>query len=166
MSSVANGAPLGVTELDIELAAREHLVITRGRAALLALDFDLAASHDVDLGQSPPVVKARPYIVAEVEPVAEKELRLRGALVSTDVAGSSYTVDVRPWFRPDGAHGRLTVHTTATTSFEIDGVPVDRRGRARGARREARRHDDGSVRHAFAPGTSVHGRDRARRRQR
>ena len=120
----ANGAPLGVTELDIELAAREHLVITRGRAALLALDFDLAASHDVDLAQSPPVVKARPYIVAEIEPVAEKELRLRGALVSTDVAGSSYTVDVRPWFRPDGAHGRVTVHTTASTSFEIDGVPA------------------------------------------
>jgi hypothetical protein len=39
----ANGAPLGVTELEIELDAREHLIITRGRAALLALDFDLAA---------------------------------------------------------------------------------------------------------------------------
>lgn len=120
----ASGAPLGIAELDIELAARDHLVITRGRAALLALDFDLAASHEVDLAQSPPVVKARPYIVAEIEPVVEKELRLRGALVSTDVAGSSYTVDVRPWFRPDGAHGRVTVHTTASTSFEIDGVPA------------------------------------------
>ena len=119
----ANGAPLGVTEIDIALATREHLVITRGRAALLAVDFDLAASHDVDLAQSPPVVKARPYIVAEVQPVAEKDLRLRGALVSTDVAASSYTVDVRPWFRPDGAHGRVTVHTNSTTSFEIDGVP-------------------------------------------
>jgi hypothetical protein len=117
-----NGAPLGVTELDIELAARNHLVITRGRAALLALDFDLAASHEVDLARSPPVVTARPYIVAEVEPVAEKELRLRGALVATDAAAGTYTVDVRPWFRPDGAHGRVTVHTTATTSFEIDGV--------------------------------------------
>ena len=119
-----NGAPLGVAELDIELAARNHLVITRGRAALLALDFDLAASHDVNLAGSPPVVTARPYIVAEIEPVAEKELRLRGALVSTDVAANSYTVDVRPWFRPDGAHGRVTVHTTASTSFEIDGVPA------------------------------------------
>jgi len=120
----ANGAPLGVTELEIELDAREHLVITRGRAALLALDFDLAASHDVDLTKSPPVVTARPYIVAEVEPVAEKDLRLRGALVSTDVTGSSYTIDVRPWFRPDGSHGRVTVHTTSSTAFEIDGVPA------------------------------------------
>jgi hypothetical protein len=119
----ANGAPLGVTELDIQLAERDHLVITRGRASLLSLDFDLAASHEVDLSQTPPVVKARPYIVAEVEPVAEKDLRMRGPLVSVDVPGSSYTVDVRPWFRPDGAHGRVTVHTTASTSFEIDGVP-------------------------------------------
>ena len=120
----ANGAPLGITELDIELSAREHLVITRGRAALLSLDFDLAASHDVELGQSPPVVTARPYIVAEIEPVAEKELRLRGALVSTDLAANSYTVDVRPWFLPSGAHGRVTVHTTPSTTFEIDGVPA------------------------------------------
>jgi hypothetical protein len=119
----ANGAPLGVTELDVELAARDHLVITRGRAALLSLDFDLAASHEIDVSQTPPVVKSRPYIVAEIAPVTDKELRLRGALVSTDVAGSSYTVDVRPWFRPDGAHGRVTVHTTPSTSFEIDGVP-------------------------------------------
>jgi hypothetical protein len=119
-----NGAPLGVEELEIELAARDHLVITRGRAALLALDFDLAASHEVDAAQSPPLVKTRPYIVAEIEPVREKELRLRGALVSADVAGSSYTVDVRPWFRPDGAHGRVTVHTTGSTEFEIDGVPA------------------------------------------
>jgi hypothetical protein len=118
----ANGAPLGVTELDIRLPEREHLVITRARAALLSLDFDLVASHEVDLTKSPPVVKARPYIVAEIDPVAEKELRMRGALVSADVAASSYTVDIRPWFRPDGAHGRVTVHTTASTSFEIDGV--------------------------------------------
>ena len=119
----ANGAPLGITEIDIQLPARERLVITRGRAAFLTLDFDLAASHEVDLAQAPPVVRARPYIVAEIQPVAEKDLRLRGALVSTDVAAGSYTVDVRPWFRPDGAHGRVTVQTTAATSFEIDGVP-------------------------------------------
>jgi hypothetical protein len=118
----ANGAPLGITELDVELATGEHLVVTRGRTALLALDFDLAASHDIDLTQSPPVVTTRPFIVAEIEPVAEKALRLRGALVSTDVAGASYTVDVRPWFRPDGAHGRVTVRTTPSTEFEVDGV--------------------------------------------
>ncbi|HEY9182628.1 MAG TPA: hypothetical protein VIQ99_05480 [Gammaproteobacteria bacterium] len=118
----ANGAPLGVVELDIQLAEREHLVVTRGRAALLALDFDLAASNEVDLTRSPPVVTARPYVVAEAEPVTDKELRLRGALVSTDTQAGTYTVDVRPWFRPDGNHGGVTIHTTSSTTFEIDGV--------------------------------------------
>jgi hypothetical protein len=118
----ADGAALGIAELEIELAAREHLVITRGRASLLALDFDLEASHDVDLTQVPPLATARPFVVAEVAPVAEKELRVRGALVSTDLAAGTYVVDVRPWFRPDGAHGQVIVHTTATTSFEVDGV--------------------------------------------
>jgi hypothetical protein len=117
-----NGAALGVTELKINLSDRNHLVITRGRATFLALDFDLATSHEVDVTRSPPVVTARPYIVADVEPVNDKELRLRGALVTTDVAASTYTIDVRPWFRPDGNHGRVTIHTTSTTTFEIDGV--------------------------------------------
>ena len=118
----ADGQPLGVTELTIDLAAREHLVITRGRAALLSLDLDLAASNEVNASATPPVVTARPFLVAEVDPVTEKDLRLRGALVSTDVAAGTYTIDVRPWFRPDGNHGRVTVHTTATTTFEIDGA--------------------------------------------
>jgi hypothetical protein len=117
-----NGAPLGVTELQIRLSERNHLVITRGRASFLAIDFDLAASHVVDVTRSPPVVTARPYVVADVEPVSDLELRLRGALVATDVAASTYTIDVRPWFRPDGNHGRVTVHTTSATMFEINGV--------------------------------------------
>jgi len=120
-----NGDPLGQTELSIELDSKRHLVITRGRAALLSLDFDLAASNDVDVTQSPPVVTARPYIVAEVEPTADKELRLRGALASTDLAAGTYTVDLRPWFRPIGNHGRITVHTTDATTFEIDGDAYD-----------------------------------------
>lgn len=117
----ANGQALGVTELEIKLADRNHLVITRGRAAFLSLDFDLAASNEVDLTKSPVVVTAKPFIVAEVQPVTEKEMRLRGALVSVDSAASTYTIDVRPWHLQTGDHGRFTVHTTAQTSFEIAG---------------------------------------------
>lgn len=118
----ANGRMLGIVELDVQLAERDHLVVTRGRAALLALDFDLAASNEVDITRSPPVVTARPYVVAEVAPVTDKELRLRGTLVSTDTQAGTYTVDVRPWFRPDGNHGGVTIHTRPSTTFEIDGV--------------------------------------------
>jgi hypothetical protein len=35
---------------------------------------------------------------------------------------SSYVVEVRPWHLASGNHGEITVHTTGTTSFEIDGA--------------------------------------------
>jgi len=117
-----NGQPLGVVDLDVQLSNRDRLVITRGRAAFLSLDFDLAASNEVDLTQDPVLIKARPFIVAEVQPVDEKDLRLRGALVSVDTGASSYRVDVRPWQRRDGSFGEVTVHTSAQTTFEIAGT--------------------------------------------
>jgi hypothetical protein len=117
-----NGNPLGVTELEIRLDGRDHLVITKGRAAFLAVDFNLAASNSVDVTQATPVVTVQPFIVASVQPVAEKDLRVRGPLVSVDTAASSYVVDVRPWFVASGNHGQVTVHTSSTTSFEIDGA--------------------------------------------
>lgn len=117
-----NGQPLGVVDLEVQLSNRDHVVITRGRAAFLSLDFDLAASNEVDLTQNPVVVEARPFIVAEIQPVDEKDLRLRGTLVSVDTNASSYKVDVRPWQRRDGSFGEVTVHTTAQTTFEISGT--------------------------------------------
>ena len=118
----ANGQALGVTDLTVHLSNRNHLVVTPARVSFLTLDFDLAASNTVDTTQNPPVVTARPYIVADVEPAAQRDLRVRGALVSADTTASTYTVQVRPWFAKDGDHGRVTVHTTSTTSFEINGV--------------------------------------------
>jgi hypothetical protein len=117
-----NGKPLGVVDLQVDLSNRDHLVITRGRAAFLSLDFDLDASNEVDLTQNPVVVEARPFIVAEVQPVDEKDLRLRGTLVSVNTTASTYLVDVRPWQRRDGAFGEVTVHTTGQTTFEISGT--------------------------------------------
>ena len=117
----SDGTPLTSAELDIVLDDRNHLVITRGRPSLLTVDFDLAASHTVDTSVDPVIATAEPFIVAEIDPVDEKDIRVRGALVSVDVAGSNYTVRLRPWHRRDGDHGEVTVNTTETTTFEIDG---------------------------------------------
>jgi hypothetical protein len=54
-----------------------------------------------------------------VQPVTEKELRVRGSLVDVDVGASTYDIRVRPWHKHDGDHGPFTVHTTPTTTFEI-----------------------------------------------
>ena len=121
----ADGQPLGVQTLDIQLDNRNHVFIAPGRPALLQLDFDLAASHAVDVSSDPAVAVAQPFVVATVMPVEDKELRVRGPLVSVDTNASSYVIDLRPFNHPSARLGRFTVHTTALTAFEIDGVEFE-----------------------------------------
>ncbi len=116
----ADGAPLGRTTLRIALADRNRLVITRGRPALLTVDFDLGASHVVDLAPDPATATAEPFILAEIDPVEEKEIRVRGPVVAVDEAALTYTVALRPFYRPDGDFGRVVVHIADETEFEVD----------------------------------------------
>ena len=117
----ANGNPLtGTLDLTVQLDNRHHLVITPGRTARLAFDFNLAASNMVDLANA--TVTVTPMIQASVVPPADLNIRLRGTLASTDTAGSSYTVNVRPFHLGSGSSGQVVVHTTGTTHYEIDGT--------------------------------------------
>ena len=117
----ANGNALtGPIELSVQLDNHQHLVITPGRTARLAFDFNLAASNSVDMSTA--TVKVSPLIQASVVPPAELAIRLRGGLVSTDTATSTYTVDVRPFHLGSGSAGQVIVHTASTTHFEIDGT--------------------------------------------
>lgn len=109
-----------VVEVDITLPDNGRLAITRGRTALLSVDFDLAASHIVDLTTSPASAVAQPYLVAEIEPVDEKEIRVRGSLVSVDTAAGTYDIRLRPWYHRSGNFGVFTVDTTDATAYEID----------------------------------------------
>jgi hypothetical protein len=117
----ADGKPLGVVDLRIMLDNRNHVFIAPGRPSWLELDFDLAVSHTVDVTTTPVRAVAEPFIVASLEPVDSKEMRVRGPLVSADIAASQYVIDVRPFDHRDGRFGQLTVHTTAQTAYEIDG---------------------------------------------
>ena len=118
------GNPVGVVDLAIRLDNRNHLVIAPGKPRFIELDFDLAASNSVgDLALSPIPVTLRPFVIASVEPADTKEIRVRGPLVSVDTTAGTYTVDVRPFHRPSGAFGRVTVHTNDQTTWEIDGTP-------------------------------------------
>ncbi len=109
---MSTNQPLGVVNLDLMLDNRNHVTIAPGVPALLQLDFDLAASHEVDITTVPAIAIAQPFIVATIEPVEDKELRVRGPLVSVDTNASSYVIDLRPFNRPDraswavhGSHG-------------------------------------------------------------
>ena len=120
-----NGVPLGVVDVDLMLDNRNHVTIAPGVPALLQLDFDLAASHEVDVSSVPAIATAQPFIVATIEPVEDKELRVRGPLVSVDTNASSYVVDLRPFNDATSRLGQFTVHTDASTAFEIDGVEYE-----------------------------------------
>lgn len=117
----ADGNPLARSELRIELAERDRLVVRRGVPSLLTVDFDLEASHTVDLLPTPAEVTVEPFIVAEVEPVDEKEIRVRGPLASVDVDAGRYTIDLRPFHHRDGDFGEVPVLVTDGTEYEVDG---------------------------------------------
>src|SRR5262245_2385471 len=63
----AEGDSLGVVDVELELDDANHITVATGTPALLQLDFDLAASHDVDLGTTPATVVAEPFLVASIE---------------------------------------------------------------------------------------------------
>lgn len=115
-----DGAVLTETELTIRLSNRDQLRITKGRAALLQLDFDLDASHEVDMTRTPADAFSEQFIIAEVSPVDEKDIRVRGPLAAVSIDEMTYTVAIRPFHDRDGDFGRVTVHVTNETEFEVD----------------------------------------------
>ncbi len=110
----------GRMDLDVRLDNRHHLTITRARTARLAFDFNLAISNVVDLASA--TVQVAPMIQASVVPPADLGIRVRGSLVATDTTAATYTVDVHPFHLNNGDLGQVEVHTTGTTSYEIDGM--------------------------------------------
>jgi hypothetical protein len=116
-----DGAPLEQAELRIRLSNRDQLTVRRGLQSLLQLDFDLAASHVVDIAPTPATAVAEPFVVAEVTPVDEKETRVRGPLLEVDEAAGEYFVALRPFHHRNGDFGRMAVQTSDDTEFEING---------------------------------------------
>lgn len=117
----ASGNALGIRDVRVVLDNRGRLVVAPGRPALLTLDFDLTASNSVNLATTPITVTATPALVASIAPVDEKELRLRGPLVSVDAAAGSYVADIRPFNHPTARLGQVTIHTDSATAFEVNG---------------------------------------------
>lgn len=108
----------------VALDTDHPLVVLPGVPALLTLDFDLQASHTVVLNTDPPKVNLNQAVLVATlnRDLDDRDNRIRGPLLGTDVATATYLIAVRPVFRPDGHFGRLPVRTTDTTEFEIDGV--------------------------------------------
>ncbi|MDH3336907.1 MAG: hypothetical protein OER22_01885 [Gammaproteobacteria bacterium] len=116
------GARLAQTDLKIVLSNRDQLTVTKRRAHLLQLDFDLAASHDVDVVPTPATAASAQFIAAEVHPVDEKDIRVRGPLLAVSEDEMSYTIAIRPFHDRASDFGRFKIYVTNDTEFEVDGA--------------------------------------------
>jgi len=117
----AEGAPLTSETLQIKLDEANRLVVRRGRPAVIEVDFNLAASHSVDLQTEPVTITTEPFIVAEVDPVFRKERRIRGPLLEVNQDESYYRIAVRPFHRTEGRFGGVSIGVEEQTIFDIDG---------------------------------------------
>lgn len=116
-----SGNPLSVTSLELQFDETNRLVIARNRPAMLELDFNLSASHEVDLTMDPVTITTQPYIMAEIDPVISKEFRVRGPLIRVSQDQSLFRIAVRPFHRRDDRFGGVNINTTDQTNFEING---------------------------------------------
>jgi hypothetical protein len=118
----ADGNALGAVDVTVMLDGRHHLVVAPGRPSLFTLDLNLAATNAVDLSTTPATVTVTPALVAALDFVEQKDMRVRGPLVRVDKAAGTYVVDLRPFHLRDRRFGEVTVHTDADTAFEVNGT--------------------------------------------
>lgn len=115
------GNPLTTLALTVKLDNAKHLVIAPGIPALVDLDFNLAASNQVDMSTpTAPIVTVDPVLVADVNPDLPKPHRIRGPLDSVDTAAGSFTLVLRPFHLLQGDFGPLTFLTDGNTHYEIN----------------------------------------------
>jgi len=117
----SDGVELTTETLDLQLDEGNRLVISRRVPALFEIDFNLAASHTVNLETDPIEVTTEPYIIAEVDPIINKEFRVRGPLISVNETESYFRIAVRPFHHQSGRNGGVNVQTNDDTNYEIDG---------------------------------------------
>jgi len=117
-----NGSTITQTELKIRLSNRDQLTVRKGLPSLLQLDFDLGASHTVDIVPTPAEAVSEQFILAEIDPVDEKDIRVRGPLVTVNLDELTYTVALRPFHDRVGDFGRVKVYVTDETEFEVNEV--------------------------------------------
>ena len=118
-----SGQPLsGQVTMKLTLSSDQQLIITPGTVANLALDFNLLASNTVNLSASPITVTVNPVLTASLTPDTTKQLHLRGPLVSASTSADDYIVQVRPFIDQSNTTGQVTVATTASTTYLINGT--------------------------------------------
>ncbi len=116
------GNAMSISTLTVTFDPQNPLVINTGVCTRLALDINLAASNTINLSASPATVTVRPFMTATMAPADQTVMRARGVLVIAQPSSSDYIVNMRPFNDLVSALGALTVSTTSSTYFNINGV--------------------------------------------
>ncbi|HEX4268189.1 MAG TPA: DUF4382 domain-containing protein [Steroidobacteraceae bacterium] len=121
--SGTTGQPLtGQVTVTLTLSSDQRLVVTAGTVANLALDFNLLASNTVDLTATPITVTVNPTLTASLTPDTTKQIHVRGPLVSVSSSANDYVINVRPFTDQSDTTGQVTIATTASTTYLINGM--------------------------------------------
>ena len=118
----ASGNTLLVATLTVAFDPGNQLVINAGVCTRLAIDFNLAATNTINFGTSPFTVTVRPFVTATVAPPDQTVMRARGIFVVSQPSSGDFVVNMRPFNDLISALGALTVNTTSSTYFNINGT--------------------------------------------
>ncbi len=113
--------PGTITET-VNFSPNHPLVVGLNKSTQVAINIDLAASNSVDASTNTVVVK--PFIVATVQPYETNPLRARGQIVISYPNKGNFVENIRPFddtYYSDGDVGALTVNTSSSTYFNVDG---------------------------------------------
>lgn len=118
----ANGVAMGAVSLIVNFDKQNPLVINNQQGTRLALNFDLSAFNSVNLSASPITTTVVPLVTATPAAVDTTPMRARGLLVISQPSSNRYIVNVRPFNDVVSALGALTVNTSASTYFNVNGT--------------------------------------------
>ena len=121
-SGTTTPTAMTIATLTVNFDPKNPLVINANSCTRLVIDVNLAASNTVNFSASPVTVTVQPMMTATVVPLDNAVMRARGILVLTQPQSSSYVVNMRPFHDLVSALGALTVNTSASTYFNVDGV--------------------------------------------
>ncbi len=116
----STGAPLGLTNVTLNLSSGDVVRVRVGIPAAFSLDFDLDASNEIDLANAEVIVE--PFLLATPELEEDREHRVRGVLEAVDTDASTFDLAVRPFRHRTGQFGEFTVSVDDATRYEVDGV--------------------------------------------
>lgn len=112
----------GVVAVKVTFAPNHPLVVGLNKSTPMDIAIDLAASDSINTSTN--TVTVSPFVVASAVPVNTETLRARGQFVLAQPSQNNFVENIRPFddtYYLDSDVGALTVNTTASTYFNING---------------------------------------------